>query len=198
MIDAADLFLVEEFPAEEQPRPAVPAGMAGALVWREYPQHGRWYWRTGVVIALAPADRSVWVLPTDPRPGEGRFVVVCNVTEQRRHAAERRVGVGNDYLSTEQWQRPHALLPRAVIRLDRREDGRDWLPSRLLHADRRCPHPGNPFGEVKRGRARRVESCYVFRGHLHPLSRRPVDPGRRRQDNPYAQVCGVCLKDGRP
>jgi hypothetical protein len=210
VIDAEDLFLTEEFtvsptydvrdtaggrlvlPAAD--RSPIQAGFD--LTWREYPKRGPAYTRKGLVVSCAPLTRSVWVQPDEPLPGEGPAVVVRNVTSDECAGAERRVGVLADYMSTEGWQRPRTL-PRAVVRTDRAADGRSVL--RVLHADPGCPSPpARVFGSgVVRGRARSVDTCYVFRRHyLHPWSIRPAY-GRRGQRK-VVTACMVCLKTSLP
>ncbi len=205
MIDAGELFLTEEFDAPPEydlqdlasgtvrlpcanRRPIDPGF---PLTWLEYPKgRGAPYERTGMVLSCAPPPKSVWVQPADPRPGEGPAVVVVNVTAEECAQAERHVGGARDFLSTEGWQRP-LTLPRAFVRVDRATEGRFTV--RKLHADPACASPP-PFvfgAGVIRGRSRRVQACYVFRGkYLHPASVRPLY-GRRRQ---APDLCGACLR----
>ncbi len=200
-MDLESLMLVEEF--VDLPRPVdglqgvalQPIDSGFALTWTEVSTAGERSPRTGMVLALGPRQRSVWVQPDDRRPGEGDYVLVDEVTEESAATAQRRVGVDSDYLSTEAWQRP-SQLPCAYVRRDRHVGG--GFVVRLLHADRTCPGPGSPFGPVVTGRARKVPACRVFVRWLHPSSVRPVDPDRRDAGNPYVRFCGVCLRPGRP
>ncbi len=211
MIDAEGLFLVEEFSDDVEydvhegadgviALPAAdrkPSDAGFFLSWREYPLDGPPYRRTGVVVALAPRARSVWVRPDDPRPGEGYAVVVDNVTKDDCADAHRRVGVPADYLSTEGWQHP-STLTRALVRVDRLLFGDDVQVRRHLHVDPACPWPSGFMADrVTRGRARRVQTCYVFQDRLHPASVRPPDRKGRRVIG-RVSPCGKCLKEGRP
>ncbi len=204
MIDADELFLTETFDAPPEydlqdlesgeirlpvaSRRPIDPGFP--LTWREYPKGGAPYERTGMVLSCAPPAKSVWVQPADPRPGEGAAVVVMNVTSDDCAQAERHVGGARDFLSTDGWQRP-ATLPRAFVRVDRATEGRFTV--RNLHSDPACTSPPVfVFGAgVVRGRARRVPTCYVFRGrYLHPASVRPLYGRRRRAPD----LCGACLR----
>lgn len=220
MTGTDEFFLTEVFEEEQvrvdtppRERPVVPDRVrlrpidAGfVLTWREIPDAGRAYRRRGMVVALAPRMRSVWVQPDDPREGEGLAVVVDNVTAEKWAGAERRLGVPADLLSTAAWQMPPQDLPRATLRQDRisYHDGPVSVHPPALHAAPGCPAPARVaqmFGATmfEAGPDLQVEGCYVVSGYLHPLSVRPTYP------NPFSDRTGSlpvpvcrCLKDDRP
>lgn len=185
--------------------PVVPLGVklrpvdAGyVLRWREYPPDGEWYWRSGMVLALAPRACSVWVQPDERREGEGFAVVVDKVTAEGDAEARRRLGVSADYLSSARWQSPRSL-PRAVLRADRLASGDAVTVQRYLHADPTCGYPPSFMADgVDRGEPVALDECYVFDRYLHPASVRPVDPGWSTIMGGHVRPCGKCLVEGRP
>ncbi len=164
-------------------RQAIDAGYV--LGWSEWPVDApdQAVRRRGMVECLAPNAKSVWVLPDERRDGEGMFVVVRGVTANDADDAYRIVGGPGDYRSTDRWQRPRTLLPRAWRRTHTGRHG----SFDDLHADRACI--GFPRNDVVAGPPVEVEDCYVFDGVLHPMSNRPVRP-----NGELVPVCYRCMR----
>lgn len=166
------------------------------LSWTEYQANEVIGRRRGMVLARAPLAKTVWVLPDEPHPGEGVGVVVGNLTADNAAEAVRYVGGPGDYLSTAGWQAPRTL-PRAVLRTDLMvgTDGATW-PVTLLHTRPDCPEP-RPMrrDRIRRGAATPLPRCYVYRGHLHVASVRPMRPDPA---GGYVPACGACLRPGPP
>lgn len=141
------------------------------------------YTRQGMVLDLGPRARSVWTVPNDPRPGEGYAVLVHDVVAADASAANRTLGVPADCWSTEEWQNPRALLPRAYLRRDRvyqRDGGVDCQPLSLHAWDPECKCSTFLFSgqRAEYGPADVVDTVYVYGRHfMHPWSIRPMDPG---------------------
>jgi hypothetical protein len=171
------------------------------LSWREYPPKGAPVVRRGIVLGLAPPAKSVWVVPDDPRAGDGYAVLVREVTADNAADAVRRVGGFGDFMSSARWQAPRQL-PRAWLRTDVVEpaDGREAWPVTHLHARADCTAPTPWVGvQVRRGEPVAVDGCYVFDGFLHPASTRPVRPdAKTTRHDPYVAPCGMCLEAGKP
>lgn len=169
------------------------------LTWMETPADGGIpYERTGLVLCTAPTEKTVWVVPDERRDGEGYAVVVCDVVSDNAANAVRAVGGPGDHLSTEAWQRPQTL-PRALLRVDRSTEAGDTSTATRLHANPQCPLP-SPMGRqerIERGVPTPVESCFVYRRWLHPLSVRPTIP-RGASGDVYVPECGGCLQPGQP
>jgi hypothetical protein len=168
------------------------------LSWREYPPKGAPVVRRGIVLGLAPPAKSVWVVPDDPRAGDGYAVLVREVTADNAADAVRRVGGSGDFMSSARWQAPRQL-PRAWLRTDVVEpaDGREVWPVTHLHARADCTAPTPWVGvRVRRGEPVAVDGCYVFDGFLHPASVRPVRPdAKTTRHDPY--VAPAADRDGR-
>lgn len=207
----AEFFLVQEY---DQPREydlhgeyALPArdrrpiDPGFVLTWREHPADGGpAYERRGMVWSPAQPAKSVWVIPDDPRPGEGYAVLVREVTADNAAGAARRVGGSGDFASTAEWQAPRSL-PRAVLRTDVVVTGDSRRPTAYLHSRADCPEPGPaPYIgiAVERGEPVELPDCYVFGQHLHPASTLPRNPAGQMGYDPYARPCGRCLRHGQP
>ncbi len=180
-------------------RPIDPGYVLGWDKWDAAAPTVRWR-RRGVVVAWAPNQGSVWVAPSDPRDGEGGYVVVRDVyADPAKNGEEektpyRAVGGPGDFRSTERWQRPR-MLPRPYLRVDRTFNAEGDVVGDVewLHADPTCPFP-RPWGStgelVEPGEAVRVEDCYLFDGALHSMSTRPATRDGTRQ----VPTCFHCMK----
>lgn len=206
-----DLMLTEEFtpPQPGQPLPAsfglelpshrrTPITAGYVLTWTEH-RGGTTERRRGMVLMPGPKARSVWVVPEQPRVGEGYGVLVREVTAAGAAGAVRHVGGRSDFYSTEEWQNPFKWLPRAWERTDRLigTDGEVYGHSVNLHVNSECRGPVFPFqGErIELGFASLASTCYVFADrYLHPWSFRPVHPTRAEE---YIPLC-LCFKAGLP
>lgn len=201
-----ELLLVEQMPEYKYDvhgevalpvRDRQPIDPGFVLTWTETPRDGDPYERTGQVLCTAPTGKTVWVVPDEPRDGEGYAVVVCNVMADNAAGASRTVGGPGDHLSTAVWQAPR-LLPRALLRVDQVTYAGATQQVMYLHARADCPEPPRLSGErIEYGVAEPVDDCYVFQCWLHPVSIRPVIPSGPNAGN-YVPVCGGCLRDDEP
>ncbi len=188
------LMLTEEYqPPAAGTMPALPDGLnlpatrtavspGSPIQWQE--TRGEFTTvRGGMVLSLGMRARSVWVVPNTPRPGEGYAVMVHDVTGKDTSDARRTVGAADDFWSTEEFQHPHTLLPRAWLRCDQVFNQAGGLDHETLtlHAQDPscvCAHVRFPGQTFKPGTAEPAETVYVFQGRfLHPLSVLPMDPG---------------------
>lgn len=207
--DVDDFLIIEEFDRHQLPdggelvlpvRDRKPTDPGFVLTWTERrATGGRRYTRTGMVLARAPRQGMLWVVPAKRRRGEGHAVVVDLSFDNNTVTAFRLVGGPGDYLSTAEWQAPEKL-PRALLRTDRftadNSDGYSYEQVRL-HADPTCEEP-KPFRlaserwSVLRGEPVTLEHAYVYKGHLHPASAVPTGPWER------LMPCGGCLATALP